>query len=478
MFEIIPTILTKDKKEFEKKNSLLEDFSKVQIDIMDGVFVKEKSVSLADIKTDKLFEAHLMCKKPLSYLKYLKKFNCFRVIFHLEAVSKKDIAKTIFKIREEGFQVGLAINPSTDVLLLKDYSSMVDVVLFMSVNPGKEGQKFIDVSSRIKKLREFDKKVLVSVDGGINKQSISKLKGLINYANVGSFISKSKNKKDTLQKKEDLEKVYLKNYFELNKRSKKIRVEMLKALNKSSSGHTGGPLGMVEIFNYLYFNYLKINPKKSLDKKRDYLILSNGHICPVLYTTLAFRGFFKLSELKTLRKLGSKLQGHPHRGALVGIETTSGPLGSGLSQGSGMALALKNDGMKNKVVVLTSDGEHEEGNTWEAVIFAAKYKLDNLIQIIDRNYIQIDGKTEDVMPLGSLASKYKSFGWEVREINGHSYDDLELALKELEKIKGKPKVIVAHTTPGRGVSFMENKYEWHGVTPKDDELKRALEELK
>ncbi|MFT4260945.1 MAG: transketolase [Candidatus Woesearchaeota archaeon] len=266
--------------------------------------------------------------------------------------------------------------------------------------------------------------------------------------------------------------------MDLVKKAKEIRSDMLKMLNKAGSGHTAGPLGMVEIFTYLYFKFLKINPKKPLDKKRDYLILSNGHICPVQYTVLAHKGFFNKAKLNTLRKLGSPLQGHPHRTALPGIETTSGPLGSGISQAAGIALGLRLDKLNNKVVCITSDGEHQEGNTWEAVLFAAKYKLNNLIVIIDRNFIQIDGNTEEVLPLGSLADKYKSFNWHVQEINGNNFKEIERALNNASKIKDKPCVIVANTTPGKGVSFMENDYKWHGKTPNDEELKKALEELK
>lgn len=266
--------------------------------------------------------------------------------------------------------------------------------------------------------------------------------------------------------------------MDLKKKAKEIRIDMLKALNKAGSGHAAGPLGMVEIFTYLYFEFLKINPNKPIDEKRDYLILSNGHICPVLYTTMAHKGFFPVSKLFTLRKLGSSLQGHPHRTALSGIETTSGPLGSGLSQAAGIATALKLDKKQNKVVCITSDGEHGEGNTWEAVLFAAKQKLDNLIVIIDRNNIQIDGKTEDVLPLGNLKQKYEAFNWHAIEINGNDFSEIKKALNTASKNKEKPTVIVANTTPGKGVSFMENDYKWHGKTPNDEELKKALEELK
>ncbi|MFT4311005.1 MAG: transketolase [Candidatus Woesearchaeota archaeon] len=262
----------------------------------------------------------------------------------------------------------------------------------------------------------------------------------------------------------------------LKKELKQIRKDLLIMLNKAGSGHTAGPLGMAEIFYELYFNFLNINPKKPLDKNRDYLILSNGHICPILYTVMAHRGFFKKEELLTLRKLGSRLQGHPQREHLNGLETTSGPLGSGLSQACGISLGLQNDKKSNKVICLTSDGEHGEGNTWEAVLFAKKHDL-KIINIIDRNYIQIDGNTEDVLPLGNLKQKYESFGWEAVEIDGNDLKQIKSALKKASYAKG-PFVIVANTTPGKGVSFMENNYKWHGKTPSDEELKLALEELK
>lgn len=264
----------------------------------------------------------------------------------------------------------------------------------------------------------------------------------------------------------------------LKEKAREIRIDILKSLNKAKSGHTAGPLGMVEVFTYLYFDFLKVFPKDPLNENRDYVVLSNGHICPVLYVVLAHKGFFSKDKLKTLRKLGSSLQGHPHRSALPGIETTSGPLGSGISQAAGMALGLRLDKKKNRVVCLTSDGEHQEGNSWEAILLAAKYKLNNLIVIIDRNKIQIDGYTEDVMPLSSLKKKYESFDWYAQEINGNDFEEIKAALKSALKEKNRPCVIVANTIPGKGVSFMEKKYEWHGKVPNDDELKRALEELK
>lgn len=258
-----------------------------------------------------------------------------------------------------------------------------------------------------------------------------------------------------------------------------IRVDLLKMLNGTGgSGHTGGPLGMADIFTVLYFHALKHDPKNPKWDKRDRLVLSNGHICPILYTVMAHVGYFPKKELSTLRQLGSRLQGHPHRAALPGLETTSGPLGSGLSQATGMAIAAKMDGKKHHVFVLTSDGEHQEGNHWEAMMLAAKQKLDNLIQIMDRNFIQIEGKTEDVMPLDPIKEKYEAFNWHVIEIDGHNYEQIIDAINQAKQYKNKPILINAVTVPGKGVSFMEDDYTWHGKPPEDEELEIALKELK
>jgi transketolase len=244
-----------------------------------------------------------------------------------------------------------------------------------------------------------------------------------------------------------------------------IREDVISSLLAAKSGHSGGPLGMADIFAALYFNVLKHNPKKPKWSMRDYLILSNGHICPVMYSAMANSGYFPKEELLTLRKLGTRLQGHPHREALPGLETTSGPLGSGLSQAAGMAYGLKLDGKRNLVWCLCSDGEHNEGNWWEAVLFAAKHKLNNLVAILDRNYIQIDGNTEDIMPLDPLDDKYISFNWNVIKIDGNNMKEVLSALKKARNNKAKPLMIIANTLPGKGVSFMEGDYRWHGNPP-------------
>ena len=256
-----------------------------------------------------------------------------------------------------------------------------------------------------------------------------------------------------------------------------IREDIISSLLEAKSGHSAGPLGLAEIFTALYFNVLKHNPKKTKWEGRDRFILSNGHVCPVLYATMANVGYFPKKELWTLRKLGTRLQGHPHREALPGLETTSGPLGSGLSQGAGMALGFQRDKKHNKIFVMCGDGEQDEGNHWEAVMFAGKHKLSNLIAITDRNYIQIDGNTEDVMPLDPLDEKYKAFNWNVKVIDGNDMKQVLKTLQQSRNNKGKPLMIIANTIPGKGVDFMENKSEWHGKPPKSDEAYTALEEI-
>jgi len=268
-----------------------------------------------------------------------------------------------------------------------------------------------------------------------------------------------------------------KKILELQKIANEIRILIIKSLVKAGSGHSGGPLGMADVFTALYFNSANIKPDNPDWEDRDRVVLSNGHICPVFYATLAKRGYFPIEELATLRKFESRLQGHPHRGALPGIENTSGPLGEGLSQAIGMALVGKMDKKDFYVYCLTSDGEHQEGNTWEAAMLAPKYKLNNLIQIIDRNYIQIDGRTTDVMPLDPLKEKYLSFGWHVIEIDGNNISEIINAIEKAKKVTDKPIFILANTVPGKGVSFMENDYTWHGKPPTEEEAEKALAEL-
>jgi transketolase len=268
--------------------------------------------------------------------------------------------------------------------------------------------------------------------------------------------------------------------LELEKRANDIRLSIIDMLLEAKSGHTAGPLGMADIFTTLYFHTLKHDPKKPDWPERDRLVLSNGHICPVYYATLAHAGYIPMEELKTLRKFGSRLQGHPHRDFLPFLETSSGPLGSGLSQAVGMAIADKMDAKEGQrqIICLLSDGELDEGQSWEAVMLAGKNKLRNLTAVVDRNNIQIDGFTEDIMPLESLSDKWRSFNWHVIEIDGHNIRDIVGAFNEAKAIYEKPTVILAHTIPGKGVKEFERDYRWHGKPPNAEEGKSAIAELR
>ena len=257
-----------------------------------------------------------------------------------------------------------------------------------------------------------------------------------------------------------------------------VRSTILEMLLAAGSGHTAGPLGMADIFTALYFRVMVHNPKDPSWEERDRLFLSNGHIAPVRYATMAHAGYFPVEECLTLRKFGSRLQGHPEREKLPGVESTSGPLGSGLSQASGYAYAARMDGKKFRVYCAMSDGEQQEGNTWEAVMFAGKYRLSNLTAIMDRNNIQIDGVTEDVMPLEPLRQKYEAFNWHVIEVDGHNIPQFIAACEEAKAIQEKPTLILAHTIPGKGVREIENDFRWHGKPPSADEAKRFLDELR
>lgn len=275
-----------------------------------------------------------------------------------------------------------------------------------------------------------------------------------------------------------IEELYEEKLRQLEDTAVKMREHIIQMLVTAGSGHSAGPLGMADIFTAFYFHILQHDPKNPDWEDRDRLILSNGHICPVRYAAMAMAGYFPIDELQTLRKINSRLQGHPHRTALPGLETTSGPLGSGLSQAAGIALAAKLDKKNYHIYCLTSDGEHEEGNTWEAAMFVGKNRLDNLTQVIDRNNIQIDGMTENIMPLEPLKEKYLAFNWEVLEIDGNNIHAFVDAVRYANTVHEKPTVIIANTIPGLGVDFMENKYEWHGKPPTPDQAKVALKELR
>lgn len=266
---------------------------------------------------------------------------------------------------------------------------------------------------------------------------------------------------------------------QLETKANEIRIDIIRALEHAGSGHSAGPLGLADIFTALYFDILHHDPKNPDWDERDILLLSNGHCVPVRYVAMAHAGYFDKKELMTLRKLGTRLQGHPERTRLPGLENTSGPLGCGLSQAAGMALALRmNKDMQRWIYVVLGDGELDEGNIWEAAMLCSKYKLNNIIGIIDRNNIQIDGPTETIMPLEDLRAKWEAFGWHVIEIDGNNIDAVIDACALGRAVVAKPVMIIAHTVPGKGVDFMEYDFHWHGAPPNHEQAIKALHELR
>lgn len=266
---------------------------------------------------------------------------------------------------------------------------------------------------------------------------------------------------------------------ELEEKAVIIREHVIDMLERAGSGHSAGPMGLADIFTAMYFAVLKHDPKNPDWNERDILVMSNGHCVPVRYAAMAEAGYFPKAELKTLRKLGSRLQGHPERVRLPGLETTSGPLGSGLSQACGMALAMRMDSQSHRHIYVTmGDGELDEGNVWEAAMLAPKYNLNNVTAIVDRNNIQIDGPTESVMPLNDLKEKWQAFGWHVIEIDGNDIEAVIDACAMARAITEQPVCILAYTVPGKGVDFMEYDFHWHGVPPNHEQAIKALHELR
>jgi transketolase len=263
----------------------------------------------------------------------------------------------------------------------------------------------------------------------------------------------------------------------LKEKAKTLRIEILKMLTEAGSGHTGGSLSAADIVTALYFYKMRHNPADPKWRERDRFVLSKGHAAPVLYGALALSGYFDKQLLKTLRKIGSPLQGHPCSRKLPGIEISTGSLGQGLSIADGMALGLKIDGLSSRVYCMLGDGEIQEGQVWEAAMTAAHFKLDNLCAIIDNNGLQIDGHCHEVMHIEPIVKKWEAFGWHVIDINGHDMEAVVRALDEAETIKYKPSMIVARTIKGKGVSFFEGKVEYHGMAPTPEELEKALKEL-
>ncbi|MBW3021065.1 ribulose-phosphate 3-epimerase [Candidatus Woesearchaeota archaeon] len=452
--KISPSIL--DVKLEKDMIKLLErSFARLHIDVNDNTLTKESNQyppsKVKNIKTSLIKDVHLMVKNPKKYILSYKNAGAEIINIHVEA---NDVEETLDLIKKANMKAGLVINPETKVKAIEPYLNKIKEVLIMSVHPGKGGQKFLKrQAKKIKQVRKLNHRLIIKIDGGINNKTI---KYCINadYIIMGHYLFKEMNPMRAIA--------------EINKEdtAHHLRESVLKMLVEAKSGHPAGSLGMADVFTELY-TYMNYNPLKPNDPKRDYLVLSNGHICPILYASMAFFGYFNEKELLTLRKINSRLQGHPHRTALPGLETTSGPLGCGISQASGMALALRLDKKPNRVICLVSDGEQDEGNTWEGVMFAAKYNLTNLTCIMDYNGIQLSGFTKDIMPLSNLKKKYKDFGWDVKVINGHSFKQIRKALNYKNK---RPLMIIAKTIPSKGVYFMENKWEWHGKAPTENAI--------
>ena len=267
------------------------------------------------------------------------------------------------------------------------------------------------------------------------------------------------------------------NYAELAEKARRIRINALKAIHAAKSGHPGGSLSSADILATLYFGELNIDPKNPKMADRDKFVLSKGHAVPALYAALGERGFYEVNEMMTLRQVGSKFQGHPNMSKVPGIEMSTGSLGQGFSAAVGMAIAGKIDKNPGRVYVLTGDGELQEGIVWEAAMQAAHRKLDNLVAIVDLNGLQIDGKVSDVKCVCPVDEKFRSFGWNVINVDGHNFEELTTAFKEAKSSKGVPTAIIAHTHKGKGVSFMEDNAGWHGKAPSDEELAAAIKEL-
>ena len=264
---------------------------------------------------------------------------------------------------------------------------------------------------------------------------------------------------------------------ELSSISEKIRLGIVKATNAAKSGHPGGSLSIADIMAYLYFEEMNIDPENPKWEERDRFVLSKGHTAPALYSTLALRGFFPKEELLTLRQANSRLQGHPDMKGIPGVDMSTGSLGLGISTACGMALAGKIDNKNYRVYTILGDGESEEGQVWEAAMFAAHYKLDNLCVIVDYNKLQIDGPVAEVIGPAPFEAKFEAFGFEVITIDGHNFEEIDAAIRKAKATKGRPTAIVANTIKGKGVSFMENQVKWHGNAPSDEQLSQAIAEI-
>ena len=514
--KVIPVINCSDlrcvRERLEKAKTFLAPGELIHLDVADGVFTFHKSgvspAEWANLRAPFAAEVHLMVERPEAHADAWLAAGAKRLIVHAEAADARAFAAIAEKCRARGAEAMLSSNPETKISQLAPFLGgagrppLTKLFQVLAVHPGPAGQKFLPLT--LMKARLLRKKIpdaIIEVDGGIAPAAARRAE--VAGADIvvsGTYIFESGDPAAAYRelahpapprsewyratapapprRAQDMESLTDKKLKELEFMANRLREDVIAMVSRAGSGHIAGPLGMADIVAAFYFHILNHDPARPDWPDRDRLVLSNGHACPVQYAALARAGYFPVEELKTLRRLGTRLQGHPHRGALPGIETTSGPLGSGLSQACGMALAARLNGRRWRTYCLTSDGEHEEGNTWEAAMFAGKNRLHDLTVIVDRNNIQIDGFTENVMPLEPLRSKYESFGWHVLEIDGHSFEEIIAAVNEARAVYEKPTCIIAHTIPGKGVDFMENDFLWHSKPFRPGEAERALHELR
>ncbi len=506
----------------EVKRQILE-FKKfmplVGIDLIDGTLTDGGTISAAEftaiigelsanntLKRDDFLSLHLMTKNPLQTLKELNNIpQILSVFIHAEA-ENSELQEIMHS--EWSFQLGITLNPETSVQdylqITQNKINALDLIQIMTVTPGRQGNSFNPAClDKISELRQLGFTGKIAVDGAVNPTNISKfisVKPDIYF--VGSYFSNSDNPKSAFEEIIQLTRVNNStshvNALEqgeveanpintdenldisfLEDKAKELRISVLEQIGATLSGHLAGPFSCADIVTYLYYQGLKHNPENPKWEDRDYFLISNGHVTPIWYAALADTGYFPKSDLLTLRKFGSHLQGHPKYGSTPGVENSSGPLGHGIGQAVGIALSLKMDKKPNRVVCLMSDGEQQEGAVWESALSAAKYNLDNLTFILDLNDIQIDGFTKDIMPLPNMANIYREIGFEVIEIDGHDFSqihnaylstkptptsgsDQSTSVSEPTKHNSKkPRLIIAHTTSGKGLESIENDYSWH-----------------
>lgn len=516
--KVIPVINCPDlscvRERVAAARAFLREGDLLHLDVADGAFTFHRSwadpTEWANLRAPFALEVHLMVERPEKYIEPWLAAGAKRFVVHAETVDVKTFAAIAERCARRGAAAMLSSNPETKVAHLAPFfgggaggASGAGVKLFqvLAVHPGPAAQKFLPLTlDKIRSLRRHVSDATIEVDGGITPATARRAQRAgADIVVAGTYIFKSSDPaaaygeianlkpprspwyRDTVEARQQartMEPLTDKKLREMELMANRLRGDVIAMVSRAGSGHIAGPLDMAEIFTAFYFHLLRHDPKDPHWPGRDRLILSNGHICPVQYAALARAGYFPVEELKTLRQIGTRLQGHPHRGVLPGVETTSGPLGSGISQAAGVALAARLDGAKWRTYCLTSDGEHEEGNAWEGAMFAGKNRLSNLTVVVDRNNIQIDGFTENVMPLEPFRAKYESFGWHVLEIDGHNFEEIIAAVHEARAIYEKPTCIIAHTIPGKGVDFMENDYLWHSKPFKPGEAEKALRELR